>query len=69
MKSAIGVFGDNLKKLRMSRELSQRGLARLAKITASQVCGFESGKSSPNLATLKKISKALKVSLVELIGD
>ncbi len=58
----------NLRKLRESKGLSQEKLARLADVANNTIIKIEAGKNqNPTLDTLKKISKALDVSIDELI--
>jgi transcriptional regulator with XRE-family HTH domain len=45
-------------RLRLERDLSQDGLARLAKTSHSAISRLESGLHPPNLQTLKKIAAA-----------
>ncbi len=59
----------NLRKLREARGLSQEKLARLADVANNTLIKMESGENkNPTLDTLKKIAKALEVSVDELIG-
>ena len=61
-------ISKNLKKLREAKGLSQEKLARLADVANNTIIKIEGGKNqNPTLDTLKKISKALKVSVDELI--
>ncbi len=58
----------NLRKLRKANGLSQEKLARLADVANNTIIKIESGKNqNPTLDTLKKVSKALGVSVDELI--
>ena len=57
----------NLRKLRETKGLSQEKLARLADVANNTIIKIEAGKNqNPTLDTLKKIAKALEVSLDEL---
>ena len=59
----------NLKKLRESKGLSQEKLARLSDVANNTIVKIEADKNqNPTLDTLKKIAKALDVSVDELIG-
>ncbi|KKR46492.1 MAG: Transcriptional regulator, Cro/CI family [Parcubacteria group bacterium GW2011_GWA2_40_143] len=58
----------NLRKLRKSKGLSQEKLARLADVANNTIIKIEAGKNqNPTLDTLKKIAKALEISVDELI--
>ena len=57
-----------IKKLREKLRLSQEKLARLADVSNNTIINIESGKQqNPTVDTIKKISKALNVSIEELI--
>ena len=57
-----------LRKLRVKRGLSQEKLARLADVANNTIIKIEAGKNqNPTLDTLKKIAKALDVSIDDLI--
>jgi len=59
----------NLKKLREKKKLSQDRLAKLADVANNTIIKIEQGENTnPTLATLKKIAKALGVSLDDLTG-
>ncbi len=59
---------SNLRKLRKAKGLSQERLARLADVANNTIIKIESGKNqNPTLNTLKKIAKAIGVSVDDLI--
>jgi transcriptional regulator with XRE-family HTH domain len=56
------------KKLREAKGLSQEKLARLADVANNTLIKMESGENqNPTLDTLKKVAKALDVSVDDLI--
>ena len=58
----------NLRKIREKKGLSQERLARLADVANNTVIKIEAGKNqNPTLDTLQKPSKALGVSVGDLI--
>lgn len=62
-------LSKNLKKLREKKGLSQDRLAKLADIANNTIIKIEQGENiNPRLDTLKKIAKALEVSVDELIN-
>jgi len=64
----MSTIQKTLRKLRETKGLSQEKLARLADVANNTIIKIESGKNqNPTLDTLKKISKALDVSVDELI--
>ncbi len=61
-------LAKNLKKLREKKELSQDRLAKLADVANNTIIKIEQGENiNPTLDTLKKMAKALDVSVDELI--
>jgi transcriptional regulator with XRE-family HTH domain len=57
-----------LKELREAQGLSQHALAKKAKVTAPYITMLESGvRTNPTIDTLKKLAKALKVTVGELV--
>ncbi len=63
----INAFGENLKKLRNERGLSQEKLALLSELDDMQIYRIENGKVNPTISTLYTIAKALNVSPKELL--
>ncbi len=62
-------LSTNLKKLREKKGLSQDRLAKLADIANNTIIKIEQGANvNPRLDTLKKIAKALEVSVDNLIS-
>lgn len=59
-------FGSHLKKLRISKNLSQEMLANDANIPINQIGRIERAEISTSLSTIYKIAKALDVSILEL---
>ncbi len=66
-------LSENLAKntitLRRKQSLTQTELAYKAQIPRSSLTYIESGQGNPSLSNLYKISKALKVSIEELISE
>ena len=61
-------LSNNIKRLREAKGLSQEKLARLADIANNTLIKMESGENqNPTLDTLKKVAKALVVSVDDLI--
>jgi len=62
-------LAKNITRLRKVKGLSQEKLARLADVANNTLIKMESGENqNPTLETLKKVAKALEVSVDELIG-
>ncbi len=61
-------LSKNVKRLREVKGLSQEKLARLADVANNTLIKMETGENkNPTLETLKKVAKALEVSVDELI--
>jgi transcriptional regulator with XRE-family HTH domain len=61
------MLGDYVKETRSKRGLSQAELAKLADLSASFICRIEKGDyKSVTIASLSKLSRALKVSVNEM---
>jgi len=58
-----------LREFRQRRGLSLRELKRLSGVAVSALARFEAGEGDPQLSTLRKLAKALKVTVAELIGE
>lgn len=62
-------IGQNLKKIRNQRNLTQGQLADNAKLSLNQISRIERGSAKPELETIKKLAIALYCSSDELIFD
>jgi len=60
-------LGENLKKVRTKKKLSQGALARFLEVDKGYISSIESGKRNPTLATIQKLANALGVSADELL--
>jgi len=61
-------LSNNIKRLREAKMLSQEKLARLADVANNTLIKMESGENkNPTLETLKKVAKALEISVDDLI--
>ena len=61
-------LSNNIKRLREAEGLSQEKLARLADVANNTLIKMESGENkNPTLETLKKVAKALDVSVDDII--
>lgn len=61
-------FPARLREIRNLREFDQAELGALAKIPATSISHFESGKRKPSLDNLRKLADALQVSIDYLLG-
>ena len=67
MKDDAKKLGENLKKLRIKKDISQIELARMLSVDRSFVSNIENGKNNPTLSTITSLAKALGVSSGELL--
>ncbi len=49
--------------------MSLRALKKLSGVAVSSLARYEAGQGDPQLTTLRKIAKALGVTVAELIGE
>ena len=67
MKSEAQKLGQNLKRIRLSKDISQGDIARALNVARSFVSDIENGKRNPTLATIAKIAKAIGVTTNALL--
>ncbi|MEW6129517.1 MAG: XRE family transcriptional regulator [Acidobacteriota bacterium] len=69
MKDAIaGYLAQNIKQLRLSRNMSQEQLARISGVPRPTWSNLESGTANPTVSVLTKVAAALQVPVEELIS-
>lgn len=64
----VHLLGANIRQLRKKRRLTQEGLAEMCGIHYKFLGGIERGNANPTLTVLRKIAKAMNVSLAELFN-
>lgn len=62
-------IGDNIKRIRKEKGLTQKQLAEKLGVSQQNLAQYESNKRYPKLATARKIATALDVYLSELNPD
>ncbi len=67
MKSESEKLGNNLKRIRTAKNISQGDIARELEVSRSFISNIENGKTNPTLATITKLAKAVGVSADQLI--
>ena len=60
-------FGNNMKRIRTKKKMSQGDIARALEVDRGYISNIENGKKNPTLATVAKIANALGVSPDELL--
>lgn len=61
-------FGENLKRLRIEKGISQEDMAKKIKIHANHVSLYERGLSIPSIEVVEKMAKLPEVSIDELVS-
>ncbi|OGE83808.1 MAG: DNA-binding protein [Candidatus Doudnabacteria bacterium RIFCSPHIGHO2_02_FULL_43_13b] len=67
MKNEAQRLGENLKRIRKEKGISQGDIVRKLGMPKSFVSNIENGKTNPTLATIAKMAKAVGVSINELL--
>jgi transcriptional regulator with XRE-family HTH domain len=69
MPTTVVKIGDNLKRQRIRKALTQEELARQAGLTTASVARIERNETEPRMSTLRKLAKALDIDPAELVGE
>jgi transcriptional regulator with XRE-family HTH domain len=67
-KTDIEIIGENIRRIREEKKLSQKELAAAIEVAPTQYSRVETGKVMPALKTLIKIAKTLDVPLDVLVN-
>ena len=67
MNKTAQKLGENIRRIRMSKDMSQIELCRKLEVDRAYMSNIENGNKNPTLLTIERIAKALNVSLEELI--
>jgi transcriptional regulator with XRE-family HTH domain len=59
-------LADAIRALRIERQMTQQDLAMAAGLTLGAIARIETGRVNPTWLTVRDITKALDISLVEL---
>ena len=62
-------FGEKIKELRHTKNISQEELAEMTKLHRTYIGGIERGERNLSLENIYKIAKALKIPLAKLFED
>jgi transcriptional regulator with XRE-family HTH domain len=63
----VQLLGENVRRLRLERGLTQEALAFEADMKRSYLTELESGKRNPSVKAVARLAKALKVEPFQLI--
>lgn len=67
-KTFVIAFGNNLRKLRLSKNISMQNLAYAINVEYSQISRIELGKINTSIGTAYDIAMALEVPLTDLFN-
>lgn len=62
-------IGENLKKARRLRKMTQSELAKALGVTTPTIANYENGRREPNLEQCQALADALNVRVADLVGD
>ena len=60
-------LGDNIKRIRLRRKMTQGDICRKLEMDRSYMSAIESGKKNVTIAVVEKLARALNVSVDELL--
>jgi transcriptional regulator with XRE-family HTH domain len=69
VQTVAKLFGASLKRIRARRAITQERLAELTGISTNFVSELERGLKAPGLVVIVRLSRALDVSVHELLAD
>jgi len=68
MSKNKATIGENIRKYRLQKEMSQDRLSKLADVAFHTIVKIESGETpNPTIETVRKIADALSVSIDDLM--
>jgi len=65
-KSTAQKFGENMKKIRLEKGMSQGDICRALSLDRAYISNVENGKQNLTISTMEKVAKALGVSVDRL---
>lgn len=66
-KNILKTFGENLKKIRTQKGLSQRQLSALCNVDNADISRMENGEINVSLNTVAQLAEALEVPVYKLM--
>jgi transcriptional regulator with XRE-family HTH domain len=66
-KDILKIFGQNLKKIRTQKGLSQRQLSALCNVDNADISRMENGEMNVTLNTIAQLADALEISFFKLV--
>lgn len=68
-KKFLKKLGENLRKSRLLKDISQEELAFLSNLDRTYISGIERGERNISIITLKKLLDSLKINISDIIGN
>ncbi len=62
-------FGVRVQRIRLSKSMTQRQLAKLMNVSDAAVCGWELNRTRPKPLRMDELANILDISLAELLGQ
>jgi transcriptional regulator with XRE-family HTH domain len=66
-KTTTQKFGENMKKIRLEKGMSQGDICRSLGLDRAYISNVENGKQNLTLSTIDKVAKVLGVSVDQLL--
>lgn len=66
-KTTAQKFGENMKKIRLEKDMSQGDICRALGLDRAYISNVENGKQNLTISTMEKVAKALGVSIDTLL--
>jgi transcriptional regulator with XRE-family HTH domain len=66
-KTTSQKFGENMKKIRLEKGMSQGDICRSLGLDRAYISNVENGKQNLTISTMEKVAKALGVSIDTLL--
>lgn len=67
MSNSAKKLGENIRRIRLTKDMTQGDLCRKLEVDRAYMSNIESGKKNPTLSTIERIAKALGVTINELL--
>jgi len=61
-------IGENIKRIRTDKKMTQEDLAELMNVSSSAVCKWESGETYPDITAVMPLAMTLGITVDELMG-
>lgn len=66
-KSTAQKFGENMKKIRLGKGMSQGDICRALNLDRAYISNVENGKQNLTISTMEKVAKVLGMNVDQLL--